>query len=138
MASLHNDLLKGVYDLLSDTATLDNYAKREAASFTGDVALPAIVFGFQDVRGVRGSFTQRHWDADVLIKAVADGPSYKVAGDIEDLVDDALESATLSVSGFTHVSCTRGVDVAFAEELPGGGVVCHVGAIWSLWEDRAI
>ena len=138
MASLHNVLLKGVYALLSDTATLDNYAKREAASFTGDVALPAIVFGFQDVRGVRGSFTQRHWDADVLIKAVADGPSYKVAGDIEDLVDDALESATLSVSGFTHVSCTRGVDVAFAEDLPGGGVVCHVGAIWSLWEDRAI
>ena len=138
MASLHNDLLKGVYDLLRATAPLDNYAKREAASFTGDVALPAIVFGFQDVRGVRGSFTQRHWDADVLIKAVADGPSYKVAGDIEDLVDDALESATLSVSGFTHVSCTRGVDVAFAEDLPGGGVVCHGGAIWSLWEDRAI
>jgi len=138
MASLHNDLLKGVYDVLQDTATLDNYPKREAASFTSDVPLPAIVFGVQDARGTRGSFTQRHWDADVLVKVVADGPSYKSAGDIEDLIDDALESATLTVTGFTHVSCTRGVDVSFAEDLPGGGVVCHVGAIWSLWEDRAI
>jgi|2_EtaG_2_1085320.scaffolds.fasta_scaffold186961_1 hypothetical protein len=138
MASLHNDLLKGVYDVLSDTATLDNYPKREAASFTGDVPLPAIVFGIQDARGTRGSFTQRHWDADVLVKVVADGPSYKSAGDIEDLIDDALESATLTVTGFTHVTCTRGVDVAFAEDVPGGGVVCHVGAVWSVWEDRAI
>tara|TARA_Y100000310_G_scaffold152539_1_gene152029 strand:+ start:10121 stop:10537 length:417 start_codon:yes stop_codon:yes gene_type:complete len=138
MASLRSDLDTAMYDRLIGDSNLNVYPIRNGL-LADDDPLPAIVFAWQDGDANLGrTFSVRGWEATYLVKAISESRWPKEASDIEDLIDDRLEGSTLTVTGFTHVVCMRGADVAFPELGPGGREFQHIGSLWTVMEDRSL
>lgn len=71
-------------------------------------------------------------DALYLVKAVVESPSALLAGSIAARIDETLDRASLTVTGYTSLSCHRDSDVDYEEAGPGGQIIQHRGALYRI------
>lgn len=95
---------------------------------------PYVIFGKQARTPVRvvGGGAVAWEDALYLVKAVDASPSALNAGSIASRIDETLDRASLSVTGYTSLACHRDSDVDYVENAPGGQVIQHRGALYRI------
>ena len=77
-----------------------------------------------------GSATVKFEDAIYQVKAVGEGHSAAAAGTAADKIDDALNGATLTITGYTSVQGVRLQNIAYPEIAAGGKRFNHRGALY--------
>jgi hypothetical protein len=89
---------------------------------------PAVIFSI-DGGGDANDSPRRRVELMVLVKAVSSANA-REAGLIDDLVDGVLHNGTLSVSGWTLMSCRRTTDIEYVETTREGARYWHSGALY--------
>lgn len=82
------------------------------------------------------SFDGEYEDVRYLVEGIAKGPWPKGASDLDTVIDTALEDATLSLTGFSHLLCRRERDAYRIEDV-GGVRYQHSGGVYRIMADRS-
>lgn len=111
--------------LLGGTAVFDGVAPLG----TGP---PFVVYAWQG-GGPEHSLSRHLWDNTLwTVKAVTEGSSTVLAGQVAERIDVLLDDATLSISGATQLYLRRAEDVEYGEISDEGDRFNHVGAVYRL------
>ena len=97
--------------------------------------LPFIVFQFGSER-IDRTFGRRDFICGYSVKGVAEGRWPMRAAVVSSQIDDVLEGASLTVSGFDHVVCYRTGGFRFPEVVAGKSYT-HVGGLYEIQQERA-
>jgi len=81
------------------------------------------------------STTKRGADAVYMVKAVSKSRWPKEASDIDTLIDNVLQDASLSITGFTLLSCRRQEDFYLVEH-EASETFQHVGGLYRIWVNQ--
>ena len=71
-----------------------------------------------------------------MVKAIAQSPWPKTAGDIDTQVDSVMQDASLSITGFSLLSCRREEDIYLVEDQEGV-IYQHVGGLYRIIADQS-
>ena len=140
MADVHNALDTAIYALLSADSTLNVYGIYNTSPPDFDEIpkgeqshqLPIIIFQLMDAP-IASTFGSRGFLCEYMVKAISRSRWPKEATAISSLIDTAMEDASLSVSGFTHLWSVRTGTIYF-QETSRQIIYTHAGGIFQLME----
>jgi len=94
-------------------------------------ATPYVVFQLQsgEATYTQGRLATR--DMSYLVKAIDEGLSSKVAGQIDELIDALLTDESLTLAGWENIYLRRTSDVQYVE-VADGVAYQHVGALYDI------
>ena len=138
MATSINPIGKALFTKLTGTSALTGLLAAGTAGVFEDVVSqnenpPYVVFNAQAPSTplyAFGSATVKLEDVIYQVKAVAEGHSGAAAGTIADKIDDALNGATLTITGYTSVQIVRLQNISYPEIAAGGKRFNHRGALY--------
>ncbi len=135
MANLRLNLDKAVYAKLNVTA-VTNVATGGVFNTLAPKGTTAPYVIFQAMSKVdEHSFNGRFANAVYMAKAVSKQPWPKEALDVDTQIDTALEDASLSITGYTHLLCRRESDIYLVED-DAGVVWHHIGGLYRILADE--
>ena len=77
-----------------------------------------------------GAASVKYEDAIFQVKAITEAHSAASAGTIADKIDDALNGATLTITGYTQLLCARVQNIDYPELAAGGKRFNHRGGLY--------
>jgi len=81
------------------------------------------------------AYSERGGAAVYMVKAIDRSIWPKAAGDIDTQIDSVMQDASLSITGYTLISCRREEDIYLAEDT-GGVTYQHVGGLYRILADQ--
>ena len=141
MADIQNVLDDAVFAKLQANATLRGYGifntfpppMQERPRDENGRERPFVIFQYSGDRLDR-TFDRRMFMTSYIVKGVSESAWPDEASRIASEIDDVLEDASLTVTGFTHIACLRDTGIRFSEQV-GGRTFTHAGAVYEIWED---
>ena len=121
VASVTNEATGGVFNSIAPQGTEPPFVIFQAMSKTDEY------WSFSSGRGGAAVY---------MVKEVTRGPWPKSAGDIDTQIDSVMQDASLSVSGFSLLTCRRQEDVYLIED-DEGVIYQHVGGLYSINADQS-
>lgn len=142
MGDVGSALDVGVYNALMANATIAGYPVwnsnpppnwKNALDENGR-ELPFVIFQQIAESYDDRTFGKRGVIIEMLVKAIVEADFPADATAVSSQIDDVMEGASLTVSGFTHLDCTRTSGVRFSERT-AGRTYWHAGGIYRIWEE---
>ena len=138
MANLRVNLDTAIYSVLN-VAAVTNEAT--GGVFNGiapmNIDPPYVVFQAMSKIDDYWSYSNgRGAEATYMIKAITRSPCPKTAGDIDTQIDSVMQDASLSISGFSLLSCRRESDIYLTEDQ-SGVTYQHVGGLYQIIADQS-
>lgn len=138
MASPMNAVGKALFTKLAGASSLTALLAAGTAGVFENVApqnedVPYVVFNAQSPSTplyAFGSATVKLEDAIYQVKGITEGHSAAAAGTIADKINDALNGATLTITGYTSLQIGRIQDIDYPEVVQGGKRFNHRGALY--------
>ena len=121
VAAVVNEATGGVYNSMAPQGTEPPFVVFQAMSKSDEY------WAFSSGRG--GS-------AIYMVKAISRSPWPKEAGDIDTQIDSVLQDASLSVTGYSLLTCRREEDVYLVEDQ-NGVIYNHVGGLYRILADQS-
>ena len=109
--------------LLGGTAIYNPLAPRGTA-----VTYPLVIFSKSS--GIEDNSSPRRTRTLVYQVTALSAKGKKEAQDIDNAIDALLHDTTLSVSGWSDYWVRRESDISYVEQIPGGRVLWHEGAMY--------
>ena len=138
MANPRPNVDKAIFDTLNVSAVLAVATGGVHNSLApANVSPPYCIF--QAVSNINGrTLGKRYANLTYMVKGVSKSPWPKEAAEIDTEIDTLLESAALTVTGFTQVAgmCIREEDLFFVEE-DGGQIWTHQGGLYRIELEEA-
>ena len=97
---------------------------------------PFVVFQVMSKTDDYFAYTGRGAEAVYMVKAIDQSPWPKSAGDIDTQVDSVMQDASLSITGFSLLSCRREEDIYLVEDQEGV-IYQHVGGLYRIVADQS-
>lgn len=137
MANLRVNLDTAVYDTLN-VASVVNEATGGVYNSVAPLGVepPYVVFQAMSKVDDYWSYTGRGGEATYMVKVITRSAWPKSAGDIDTQVDSVMQNASLSISGFSLISCRRESDIYIVEDLDGV-TYQHVGGLYTIIADES-
>ena len=120
VASVTNEATGGVFNSVAPQGAEPPFVVFQAMSKTDDYF----------------AYTGRGAEAVYMVKAIAQSPWPKSAGDIDTQVDSVMQDASLSITGFSLLSCRREEDIYLVEDQEGV-IYQHVGGLYRIVADQS-
>ena len=139
MASPMNAVGKALFTKLTGASSLTSLLSAGTAGVFENVAqqnedVPYVVFNAQSPSTPLYAFgnaaTVKIEDIIYQVKGITEGHSTAAGGTIADKINDALNGATLTVSGYTCFQVSRLQDIDYPEVVQGGKRFNHRGALY--------
>ena len=132
-----------VMAVLRDDATLQKYQRFNTTPPPWGVAMeaegrekPYIIF--QQISAIpRSTLGKRGWTVDMMVKVVSQSRWPKEGTAIASEIDDAMEGASLTVTGYSAYNVEWVSGIRYAEQIVAGRTYQHVGAIYQVWLEAA-
>ena len=115
VASVTNEATGGVFNSVAPQGAEPPFVVFQAMSKTDDYF----------------AYTGRGAEAVYMVKTIAQSPWPKSAGDIDTQVDSVMQDASLSITGFSLLSCRREEDIYLVEDQEGV-IYQHVGGLYRI------
>jgi len=119
VASVTNEATGGVFNSVAPQGAEPPFVVFQAMSKTDDYF----------------AYTGRGAEAVYMVKTIAQSPWPKSAGDIDTQVDSVMQDASLSITGFSLLSCRREEDIYLVEDQEGV-IYQHVGGLYRIVADQ--
>lgn len=97
---------------------------------------PFVVFQAMSKMDDYFAYTGRGGEAVYMVKVIDQSPWPKSAGDIDTQVDSVMQDASLSITGFSLLSCRREEDIYLVEDQEGV-IYQHVGGLYRIIADQS-
>ena len=120
VASVTNEATGGVFNSVAPQGAEPPFVVFQAMSKTDDYF----------------AYTGRGAEAVDMVKAIDQSPWPKSAGDIDTQVDSVMQDASLSITGFSLLSCRREEDIYLVEDQEGV-IYQHVGGLYRIVADQS-
>ena len=136
MSTFINDAGSAIFAKLTGASALTTLLSAGTASVfrslaPEEAATPYVVYNAQSPSvPVRTMGGVAYDNALYLVKAVTESHSAVSAGQIAAQIITALDPAPLTLTGYTHMRCSREQDVDYEELAPGGKRFQHRGAVF--------
>lgn len=132
--STSNAIAQGLYSKLAAGTALTALLGSGTASIYGMTApdnatTPYLVY---NVQGGGARNDNPHDTRDVVYTIRAFGASLRAAGSVDLQVSTLLHRGSLSVSGYTFVTCRRETEIELVEDAPNGQSYFLVGAMYRI------
>ena len=139
MASPMNAVGKALFTKLTGASSLTSLLSAGTAGVFENVAqqnedVPYVVFNAQSPSTPLYAFgnaaTVKIEDIIYQVKGITEGHSAAPGGTIADKINDTLNGATLTVTGYTSLQISRIQDIDYPEVVQGGKRFNHRGALY--------
>lgn len=129
----------GVYAALYTALTTSGVAALAGVSVWEEMVLegtvPPYIVLHKMADPIDRTYRKRIFKGVYLVKAIVQSEARDAADDLDSAIDGILEGATLTVAGFTSLTCERTGGVSL-REVVGGWPFWHVGGLWAIWQSE--
>ena len=138
MANLRVNLDTAIFNVLNVAAVTNEATGGVYNSLAPQTAeFPYVVFqAISKVDDYWAYASGRGGNALYMVKAISQSPWPKAASDIDTQIDSVMQDASLSITGFSLLSCRREYDVYYVEDA-NGATFQHVGGLYRIIADQS-